>query len=167
MKTESIGFRGTLFFLIAVALFMISGCSGQSFTGSSTAVAPGDSALPPVSSFADDIQDIVLPTEMEWNRKKSMTIKTESFRGGVWRYEGRVEPISLKDFMISAMQDHKWKLVGEATSQDIMLAFVKPSKTCMMVISAGAFGKTELTLYVTIDKTAAAGLNPFGEAVSK
>ncbi len=164
MNTDRIGFRGTLLFLVAVALFMISGCAGQSFTGGS-AVAPGDSALPPVSGFADDIQDIVLPTDLEWNRKKSMTIKTESFRGGVWRYEGKVEPISLKDFMISAMQDHKWKLVGEAASQDIMLAFVKPSKTCMMVISEGAFGKTELTLYVTIDKTAAAGLNPFGEAV--
>ncbi len=163
MKRDRIGFQAMLFVLIAVAL-LIGGCSGQSFTGGSS-VAPGDSALPPVSGFADDIQDIVLPTDLEWNRKKSMTIKTESFRGGIWRYEGKVEPISLKDFMISAMQDHKWKLVGEAASQDIMLAFVKPSKTCMMVISESALGKTHLTLYVTIDKTAAAGLNPFGEAV--
>ena len=36
----------------------------------------------------------------------------------------------------------------------------------MMVISDANFGKTILTLYVTIDKTAAAGLNPFGEAVT-
>ncbi|MFP7755475.1 hypothetical protein ACLG6S_12645 [Thermodesulfobacteriota bacterium B35] len=165
MKTERIGFRGTLFFLIAAALFLTAGCAGQPFAGKQ--VTADASALPPVSGFADDIQDIVLPTELEWNRKKSMTIKTESFRGGVWRYEGKVEPISLKDFMISSMQDHKWKLVGEATSQDILLAFVKPSKTCMMVISEGNFGKTDLTLYVTIDKTAAAGLNPFGEAVGK
>jgi len=125
-----------------------------------------DNALPPVSGFADDIQDIVLPTEMDWKRDESITIKTESFRGGVWHYAGKVEVVSLKDFMVSSMQDNKWKLVGEVASKNIMLAFVKPNKTCMMVIEEAAFGKTELTLYVTIDKTAAAALNPFGEAVA-
>ena len=65
------------------------------------------------------------------------------------------------------MHNNKWKLVGEATAQDILLAFVKPTKTCMIVISDSKFGKTGLTLHVTIDRTAAAGLNPFGEAVGK
>ena len=96
-----------------------------------------------------------------------MTIKTESFRGGVWYYTGRVDVVSLKDFMTNSMKDNKWKLVGEATSKDVMLAFVKPNKTCMMVIADEAFGKTSLTLYVAIDKTAATTMNPFGEAVSQ
>jgi RecA-family ATPase len=78
-----------------------------------------------------------------------------------------VEPLSLKDFLISAMHKNKWKLVGESASQDILLAFVKPNKTCMMVIADSPLGKTKLTLYVTIDRTAAAGLNPFGEAVNR
>ena len=95
-----------------------------------------------------------------------MGIKTESFRGGVYVYEGKVAVMSLKDYMVQSMQDNKWKQVGETSSKDIMLAFVKPNKTCMMVISDASFGKTELTLYVTIDKTAVAGLNPFGEAVA-
>ena len=51
--------------------------------------------------------------------------------------------------------------------KDIMLAFVKPNKTCMMVITDGVLGKTELTLYVAIDKTTSGGTNPFGEAVSR
>ncbi len=145
-------------------LLLAGGCT----TGplSQSTVEPGASSLPPVSGFADDIQDIVLPTELEWDRTKSMTIKTESFRGGVWHYAGKVDVISLKDFMTTSMQDNKWKLVGEAASKNIMLAFVKPNKTCMMVISEGQFYKTELTLYVTIDKTAANSLNPFGEAVT-
>ena len=147
--------------VLAVPLFGLVGCASGLFT--KEPVNTTDSALPPVSGFADDIQDIVLPAELEWDRAKSMTIKTESFRGGVWHYKGRVDVVSLKDYLINSMQDNKWKLVGEAASQDIMLAFVKPSKNCMMVISEGGFGKTTLTLYVTIDKTAAASLNPFGE----
>ena len=151
--------------LILATLLFTGGCSSMPM--GKTEVEPGDSALPPVSGFADDIQDIVLPTDMEWNRGKSMAIKTQSFRGGVWLYEGKVEVISLKDFMTSSMQDNKWKLVGEITSNDVLLAFSKPNKTCMMVIADESFGKTSLTLYVTIDKAAAASLNPFGEAISR
>lgn len=148
--------------LAAVSLLSLGGCA------STSTPPPDQSGLPPVSVFAGDLQDIELPSEMEWDRDKSLTIKTESFNGGIWHYAGRVEPLSLKDYLIGAMRNNKWKLVGESTATDTMLAFIKPSKTCMMVISEGsALGKTKLTLYVTIDRTAAAGLNPFGEAVGK
>ena len=164
MKTNSFPFKS--FLLVAVATLFLAGCADNSFFQKTTLPA-GDTALPPVSGFADDIQDIVIPADMKWDRDKSMTIKTESFRGGLWRYSGRLEIISVKDFMISSMQDNKWKLVGEAASKEIMLAFVKPNKTCMMVITDTLLGKIELTLYVTIDKTASTGLNPFGEAVTQ
>jgi len=140
--------------LAALALFSISGCA------TSTSPAIDQSGMPPVTTFAGDLQDIELPSELEWDRDKSMAIKTESFNGGIMEYAGRVEPLSLKDFLIGAMRGNKWKLVGESTSKDIMLAFIKPSKTCMMVISESKFGKTRLTLYVTIDRTAAAGRGP-------
>ena len=156
----------SLMFILAIAVLLLTGCANNSMSQQG-ALPSGDSALPPVSGFADDIQDIVIPADMEWNREKSMTIKTESFRGGLWHYSGKLEIISLKDFMVSSMQDNKWKLVGEASSKDIMLAFVKPNKTCMMVLTDKSFSKTQLTLYVTIDKTAASNLNPFGEAVAQ
>ncbi|RUM36303.1 MAG: hypothetical protein DSY50_02755 [Desulfobulbus sp.] len=163
MKNRTNPIRSLVFILIALPL-LLTGCADNSFFPK-TSAPTADGALPPVSGFADDIQDIVIPADMRWDRDKSMTIKTESFRGGLWQYSGRLEIISVKDFMISSMQDNKWKLVGEAASKDIMLAFVKPNKTCMMVISDTLLGKSELTLYVTIDKTASTGLNPFGEAV--
>jgi len=158
MRTRALSLNTLLLALAAAALSCLSGC-----------VMPGSSmrndfiGLPAIPNFADDIQDIMMPGEMEWERSKSMAIKTESFHGGVWHYAGKVEAMSLKDFMLSAMQDAKWKLVGEAASTDIMFAFVKPHKTCMMIISEGDFGKTSLTLYVTIDKSASVKLNPFGE----
>ncbi|HER62665.1 MAG TPA: hypothetical protein ENO11_01640 [Desulfobacteraceae bacterium] len=160
MKTFGIKMYMAMLFW-AVALLPLAGCADK------TTSTDEMSDLPPVSVFAGDLKDIELPVELEWERDKSMTIKTESFNGGIWHYEGRVEPLSLKDYIVNAMHTNKWKLVGESTSQDILLAFVKPNKTCMIVISESRLGKTRLTLYVTIDRTAAAGLNPFGEAVGQ
>jgi hypothetical protein len=160
MKKNGIKMYMAMLFL-AIALLPLSGCSEKATS------ADGLSSMPAVSFFAGDLKDIELPVELEWVRGKSMTIKTESFNGGIWHYEGRVEPLSLKDYVINAMHNNKWKLVGESTSHDILLAFVKPNKTCMVVISDSKYGKTKLTLNVTIDRTAAAGLNPFGEAVGK
>lgn len=153
-----------LFSLVASTLFL-SGCVNMTSIYPSDPMGSSSDMLPAVGGFADDIQDIVVPIEMEWDRSKSMAIKTESFHGGIWHYSGSVESASLKDYMSRAMEDSNWKLVGEAASGDIMLAFVKPHRTCMMTISEHDFRKTALTLYVTIDKTAAIGLNPFGEAI--
>ena len=143
----------TVILFLAIAVLPLSGCSEK------TTFVEGAEGLPPVSFFAGDLRDIELPVELEWERDKSMTIKTESFNGGIWHYEGRVEPLSLKDYVVNAMHNNKWKLVGESTSHDILLAFVK--------ISESSMGKTKLALNVTIDRTAAAGLNPFGEAVGQ
>lgn len=76
---------------------------------------------------------------------------------------------SLKEFIVSSMASNKWKLVGEASYQNIMLAFVKPNKTCMVTITdgfGGSMGDTKVNLYVTADLAAVKGLNPFGEPVN-
>lgn len=154
-------FKIKLLTFFSVALLLVSsGCARKQ-------MASDVAGLPQVATFADDIKDITLPSELEWDRKNSMVIKTESFRGGIFNYKGKAEIMSLKDYMVASMQDNKWRLVGETASKDIMLAFVKPNKTCMMVISDGMFGKTELKLYVAIDKTASGGVNPFGESISR
>jgi len=142
------GMQWVLFFGMTLAL-MLTGCSAFN----RGTVSGDNSGAPQVSNFADDIKDITVPAELEWDRKSSMVIKTESFRGGIFTYKGRAEHMSLKDYMVASMQDNKWRLVGETASKEIMLAFVKPNKTCMMVIADGMFGMTELKLYVTIDKT--------------
>lgn len=154
---------------LGVALMLLfAGCANKNKMGTDA------SGLPQMTNFADDIKDITLPTELSWDRKNSMVIKTESFRGGIFTYRGRAEIMSLKDYMVASMQDNKWRLVGETASKDIMLAFVKPNKTCMMVIADGVLGKTELKLYVAIDKTGGGGMSgspgstsSFGESFSQ
>lgn len=156
-----------LVFLGMALLLLSAGCASNK-----NPLGGGDSAgMPQLTNFADDIKDITLPTELTWDRKGSMVIKTESFRGGIFTYKGRAEVMSLKDYMIASMQDNKWRLVGETASKDIMLAFLKPNKTCIMVISEGVLGKTELKLHVAIDKTGGAqssgNANSFNDPLSR
>ncbi|WP_051305553.1 hypothetical protein [Desulfogranum mediterraneum] len=166
MKKSSV--TCVLIAMLMASLFAVSGCTANKSAVAASTEGVSPDTLPPVPGFAGDIQDIVLPPELEWDRANSMGIKTESFRGGVYVYKGDVSVMSLKDYMVQSMQDNKWKQVGETSSKDVMLAFVKPNKTCMMVISEGGLvAKTSLTFYVTIDATAATALNPFGEAISQ
>jgi len=143
------GFGKKLLAVISMLfLLTVVGCTKRS-----NVIGSDAAGLPQLSNFADDIKDITLPVELVWDRKDSMVIKTESFRGGIFSYKGRAEMLSLKDYMVESMKDNKWRLVGETSSKNIMLAFVKPNKTCMIVISEGMFSKTEMKLYVAIDKT--------------
>lgn len=143
--------------IIGLLLLLVTG--GCSKSNNTIGDGAGGTQL---TNFADDIKDITLPTELTWDRKDSMVIKTESFRGGIFSYKGRAEIMSLKDYMVASMKDNKWRLVGETASKNIMLAFVKPNKTCMMVIADGVFGKTELKLYVVIDKSGGNSGGSFG-----
>jgi hypothetical protein len=155
--------------VILFALVSLTGCSGsQSTTSSGQPVS--ESELSPVSTMVESYGDIELPLEMVLEADKSMAMRTDSFQGGIHVYRGRVQIGSLKDYIIAAMRNHKWKLVGEASYKNVMLAFTKPNKTCMVVLSedaTGVLGKTQANLYVTVDVAAAGRLNPFGEPVNK
>ena len=161
-------------FFMSMQIVLLCLASMMLFTGCAS-IMPGSgldsdvdvSSLPPVPGFADDIKDIVIPAYMEWQRDESMSIKTESYRGGIWVYTGNVDVLSLKDFMVGSMVDNDWRHVGEAIADDIMLAFVKPGKTSMMVISESSFAKTTLTMYITIDKASVREPSPFGETFSR
>jgi hypothetical protein len=146
--------------LVICALFIFSGCAEKTSTSQVD--------LPIVSNTVDNNSDIELPSDMKWNSDDSIAINTNSFRGGIYRYSGRVEINSLKEFITASMKKHLWKQVGEASYKNILLAFTKPNKTCMVVINegfGGSLGNTNVTLYITVDTSAAKGMNPFGEPV--
>lgn len=151
-----------------MGLFVLGGCTGTTFSGSSSSeMAPTD--LGPMTTQVGNFKDIELPVDMKWLNDESMAIKTDSFEGGILTYSGRVEVSSLRQFIVSTMENRKWKLVGEAQSDNILLAFTKPNKTCMVVLEegfGGKYGYTKTTLYVTVDVAAAGRLNPFGEPIN-
>ena len=64
------------------------------------------------------------------------------------------------------MKKHQWRHAGEASFGDTLLAFVKPNKSCMAVISegfGGTYGYTYVSLYVTYDKTSGKGTGSYDE----
>lgn len=152
---------------LLLMLNFLTSCS----TGRSTSAQPiREDELSPVSTMVESYGDIELPIEMVLEPEKSMAMRTDSFQGGIHVYRGRVELSSLRDYLTASMRNHKWKLVGEAFYQNSMLAFTKPNRTCMVVLSEDAnsmLGKTQINLYVTVDVAAAGRLNPFGEPIKQ
>lgn len=150
-----------LFFALT-SLILSTGCTSKSASSSDMGVNAG----PALSNSAGNFKDIELPVEMKWDTANSMSINTNSFQGGIIKYSGRVELGSLKEFIVASMTNNKWKLVGEAQYENVLLAFTKPNKTCMMILDesfGGILGKTTVTMYVTNDLASGGKMNPFGE----
>lgn len=151
--------------VFAVLILSLTGCFSMN---SNTSTLPADDLdnFAGMGSTIGNYEDIELPPDMKYNNTNSMSIKTDSFRGGIIHYKGRVEVHSLKEFIVASMKKNKWKLAGEVSSRNVILAFTKPNKTCMMNIEPnGALSDTTLTMYVTVDVTAAKALNAFGEPI--
>lgn len=168
MQKNSVG-RSVILFGSLFLLLSLTGCiGGKKNATSAQPMAQGDLAA--VTTMVESYGDIELPIEMVLVAEKSMAMRTDSFQGGIHVYRGRVEISSLRDYIISSMQNHKWKRVGEASYKNVMLAFTKPNKTCMVVLAedaTGVLGKTSANFYVTVDVAAANRLNPFGEPVAQ
>jgi len=158
--------RGVVLSLVALLLLTLTGCGMSGSSQTTTMQSSNSAAIPAMASTIGNYEDIELPSEMKYSDKNSMSIRTDSFRGGIIHYKGRVEMHSLKEFITASMKKHKWKLAGEVSSQNVILAFTKPSKTCMMNIEPNSsLSDTTLTMYVTVDVNAAKALNAFGEPI--
>lgn len=160
---KKIGYGCVLFLMIN----LLSGCASSRSTSSQPVK---EDELNPVSTMVESYGDIELPVEMVLDQDKSMGMRTESFQGGIHIYRGKVQLASLREYLIAAMRNHKWKLAGEASYENVMLAFTKPNKTCMVVLTEdanGFLGKTQANLYVTVDTATAGRVNPFGEPIKQ
>lgn len=150
----------------ALLLFMVFSLSGCLFDKN---VEEPDMELPPIANSIPGHPDIVLPSDLNLDNELSLAVNTESFKGGVYHYSGRLDLFSLKEFIKTSMANNQWKMVGEATYKQTMIAFIKPNKTCIVILYegfGGTFGNTHVKLYVTSDLAGAKGLNPFGEPVN-
>jgi len=153
--------------MLAVVL-MLSACLNTKTDTESLPEVGSMEELPPMASTVGNYEDIEIPEGMKYINKKSMSMRTDSFRGGIMHYKGRVDAYSLKDYIISSMKKNMWKLAGEVSSQNVILAFTKPHRTCMILIEPNSsISDTTLTMYVTVDLAGAQNLNPFGEPIQQ
>lgn len=164
MKSNNTLGLGNVFAVIAL-LFSLTACmTGNTNTAALPASDAADGVM--MGSTIGNYEDIEIPIDMKYINQNSMSIRTESFRGGIINYKGRIEANSLKEYIVTSMKKNKWKLAGEVSSQDIILAFTKPHRTCMIQIKPNSsLSDTTLTMYVTVDLAASRTLNAFGEPI--
>ena len=162
--------------LALTSLVALSGCAELGMGGGSSdqgaassdpfAASTASSAEQPYR--ANEFSDILIPSEFDWDREKSMIVRTESFAGGVLQYTGRVDISSSADFFSNNMPRNGWKLAGSTRYKNVLLAFTKPNKTCTIVLSENKLlMRTEIAIYVTEDTSAGSAggsksANPFG-----
>lgn len=164
MKSNKTLGLGNVFAVLAL-LFTLTAClSGNSNNAALPVSDAGEGAM--MGSTIGNYEDIEIPVDMKYINQNSMSIRTDSFRGGIIHYKGHIEANSLKEYIVTSMKKNKWKLAGEVSSQDIILAFTKPHRTCMIQIKPNSsISDTTLTMYVTVDLAASRTLNAFGEPI--
>ena len=146
--------------LFSFLVMLASGCTtiGSSSSASDQEGDPDSSStiVENAPYYPTEFKDLLIPGELEFNNDKTMSIRTESFAGGILNFTGRVEINSLADFFATTMQKNGWKLTGTIKHKDILLAFVKPHKTCMFRITKSGLGMTTTEVYAYITEDIAA-----------
>ncbi len=131
-----------------VFLFFL-GCAG---TRSST---KGMEEAEPVATKPDntpaplyyDFDDILVPSELELDTKRSFVYHANELTAGVLVLTGRVEINSLIRFFDNNMAKDNWRLVGSFKSPRTMIFFTKPDRGCIINITEKVF-KTEVEIWV-------------------
>ena len=142
-----------LFLLLAGLLFVslqLTGCSTLQHPSNSANGQRSSSAMPPY--FPSGVTDVQIPAELELSRDDSMFINTSSYNGGILAFEGRVDVESVADFFLTTMQKNGWKMAGSIRYKNILMAFVKPNKSCIIkIFDTGLAFKTKVNVYYTED----------------
>ena len=105
-----------------------------------------------------DFEDVLVPSELKVDMKKSFVYHSPEFTAGVLALTGRVEVNSLIRFFENNMAKDNWRLVSFLRSLRTIMFFNKSSRGCIINITEKQF-KTEVEIWVapTIE-TAEAGL---------
>lgn len=144
---------------LLLALFLFSGCAGTSYFSKDDSSSSESSASTGAEPYyPTDFKDILVPGELTWNRENSMLINTASFAGGILNFNGKVEMNSLSDFFINTMKKNGWNLSGSVKYKNVMLAFTKADKTCMITMFERLYTKTEVFVYIS--ESISGGDNP-------
>jgi hypothetical protein len=142
------------FALLATIIFLVlTGCAALN-KGPASSSEPARTSHENEPYFPTSFGDFEVPGELRLEAKKTLFIKTASFNGGTINFSGQVDVGSLTDFFVNSMQKNGWRISGEIRSSNVLLAFSKPNKSCMITIHDGEFGtRTQVYVYITEDVT--------------
>jgi hypothetical protein len=139
---------------VLLIMLLLTNCTGLNLRPDN-AEDPGKSSPAITKSnvepyFPTDFKEILIPAELQYQRDESITVKTDSFNGGILKFSGRVDVNSLTDFFLNSMHNNGWSLSGSVNHKKTLLIFNKMGSNCMVTITGGRLGgRTMVEIYIS------------------
>jgi len=95
------------------------------------------------------LDDVSVPSELNYNPGKSFIYETPRFKAGILHFsKWRLDVSSLIDYFTYNMEKNNWKLVNSFRGNESFLNFSKPDKTCTIRIQEKWTGTTTVEIRV-------------------
>ncbi len=95
------------------------------------------------------LDDVRVPSELDYKPDESLVYETAKFKAGVLRFsKWRLDVESLIDFFVYNMGKDNWTFVNTFRGKETQLSFSKPDKTCTIRITETWTGMTRVTIAV-------------------
>jgi hypothetical protein len=95
------------------------------------------------------LDDVRVPSELNYKPNESMVYETAKFKAGVIRFsKWRLDAQSVIDFFVYNMEKDNWKFVNTFKGKETQLSFTKPDKTCNIRIIETWTGMTQVLIAV-------------------
>jgi hypothetical protein len=95
------------------------------------------------------LDDVRVPSELEYDVEDSILYETPKFKAGVLRFsKWRLDVTSIIDFFMYNMVKEKWTFVNSFKGKEAYLSFSKPEKTCLIRITEDWKGMVKVSIAV-------------------
>jgi hypothetical protein len=119
------------------------------------AMAPTPASSPPETTFPRSVgkyyffDDVLVPSDLEYDQKKSFVYETPQFKAGALFFtKWRLDTNSLFDFFLFHMERDDWKMVTSYRGKESYLTFYKPDRGCTIRITESWLGKVYVEIRV-------------------
>ncbi len=95
------------------------------------------------------LDDVRVPSELNYKSDESLVYETKKFKAGVVRFsKWRLDVQSVIDFFTYNMEKDNWTFVNTFKGKETQISFSKPDKTCIIRITETWTGMTRVTIAV-------------------
>jgi hypothetical protein len=152
--------RRTIFQKKWIMAFVLIIFMGVAWVGCSTTVKERQQGQPVTGATGETkaeggwtgkyyLDDVRVPSELNYKPNKSFIYETARFKAGILRFsKWRVDVQSLIDYFTYNMEKDNWKQVNSFRGKESLLNFSKPNKTCTVKITDNWMGTTMVEIQV-------------------
>lgn len=133
--------------LLILIFLIISGCSALPQRKESSTFKPASEEPKEPSHSYYDFEDVLIPKELNLDRKSSFVYQTAGLSAGVLALKARVELNSLIKFFDKNMKKDNWRLLGSFKSPRTIMLFQKDTRWCVINITETVYN-TNVEIWV-------------------